>query len=174
MPMSRVGRLNNQRAFTLVELSIVLFLLSVFAVVSVPLFSSVGENNLNQGARRIGGMVKYLYNEAALTATPHRLVFDIDQGSCTPQELADNNEWQNARGTVRLYRLPADVQMKELWIDGKGKLTTGTATIDFHPQGWLPATTVHLQRGEKQLSVHLLPFTGTAEIEEGYHDQDEP
>ncbi|MCD6526905.1 MAG: prepilin-type N-terminal cleavage/methylation domain-containing protein [Desulfuromonas sp.] len=161
----------DQHAFTLVELCIVLFLLSLFAVISVPLFSSVGENHLNHSARRISGMVKYLYNEAALTATAHRLVFNIDQGICSPQQLADNNEWQATRGTVRVYRLPADVQIKDLAIDGQGTLTTGTATIDFHPQGWLPATTVHLQQGEKQLSVHLLPFTGTAEIEEGYHEQ---
>jgi general secretion pathway protein H len=162
----------DHRAFTLMELCIVLFLLSLFAVVSVPLFSSVGENNLNHSARRISGMVKYLYNEAALTSTAHRLVFDIDHGNCTPQQLSDSNEWQATHGTVRVYRLPSNVRIKDLWIDGKGTLTTGTATIDFYPQGWFPATTVHLQQGEKkQLSVHLLSFTGTAEIEDGYHDQ---
>ena len=156
------------------ELSIVLFLLSLFAVISVPLFSSVGENHLNHSARRISGMVKYLYNEAALTATPHRLVFDIEQNNCTPQRQSALNEWQPVNSTVRLYQLPADVKITELWIEGTGKLTGGTATIDFHPQGWLPTTTVHLQQREKvkarQLSIHLLPFTGSAEIEDGYHD----
>lgn len=170
--MSRAGRLNNQRAFTLVELGIVLFLLSLFAVLSVPLFSSVAENHLNQSARRISGMVKYLYNEAALTATPYRLVFDLDRERCSPQELSGLNEWQPMQGRVRDYQLPRGVDLNELWIDGRGKLTTGTATIEIHPQGWLPATTLHLKRDEEQLSVHLLPFTGTAEIEEGYHEFD--
>ena len=86
MPMYRVGRLNNQRAFTLMELCIVLFLLSLFAVISVPLFSSVGENNLNHSTRRLSGIVKYLYNEAALTATAHRLVVKIEDGLCSPQK----------------------------------------------------------------------------------------
>ena len=176
MPISRVGRLNNQRAFTLMELSIVLFLLSLFAVISVPLFSSVGENHLNHSARRISGMVKYLYNEAALTATPHRLVFDVERNNCTPQRQSALNEWQSVNSTVRIYQLPGDVKITELWIEGTGKLTAGTATINFHPQGWLPATTVHLRQGKKaedrQLSIHFLPFTGSAEIEEGYHEFD--
>lgn len=168
--MCRVGRLNNQRAFTLMELCIVLFLLSLFAVISVPLFSSVGENNLNHSTRRLSGIVKYLYNEAALTATAHRLVVKIEDGLCTPQKRSEQGEWLATNGSVRSYQLPANVQITEVWIDGKGGLNTGTATIDFHPQGWLPATTFHLQQGEMQLSLHLLPFTGTAEVEEGYHD----
>jgi len=168
--MFRAGRLNNQRAFTLMELCIVLFLLSLFAVVSVPLFSSVGENNLNHSARRISGMAKYLYNEAALTATPHRLIIQIDDGLCTPQQLSDHGEWQAANGRARAYQLPTNVQFEEVWIDGKGVLSSGSATINFHPQGWLPATTLHLQQAETQLSLHVLPFTGTAEIEEGYHE----
>lgn len=168
--MFRVGRLNNQRAFTLVELSIVLFLLSLLAVISVPLFSSVGENNLNHSARRMSGMAKYLYNEAALTATAHRLVIQIEDGRCTAQQLSQHGEWQAIDGRSRVYQLPNNVQFEEVWIDGKGALTSGTATINFHPQGWLPATTLHLQQGETQLSLHLLPFTGTAEIEAGYHE----
>jgi general secretion pathway protein H len=164
--------LNNYRAFTLIELSIVIFLLSFFAVISVPLLSSVGENNLNHSARRISGIVKHLYNEAALTATTQRLTFNIDQGSCTPQQQSALNEWQTLKGTVRHYQLPQDVKISEIWIDGKGKLTTGTATIDFNPQGWLPATTIHLQQDQRQISLHLLSFTGTTELEEGYHEFD--
>jgi hypothetical protein len=38
----------------------------------------------------------------------------------------------------------------------------------------MPATTIHLQSGSgskvKNLSIHLLPLSGLAEIEEGYHD----
>lgn len=169
MPMCRTGRLNNQRAFTLMELCIVLFLLSLFAVISVPLFSSVGENNLNHSARRLSGIVKYLYNEAALTATDYRLVVDIEEGLCTPQLRSEQGEWLDTDNRVRSYQLPTNVHIKEVWIDGKGSLNKGTATIDFAPQGWLPTTTFHLQQGDKQLSLHLLPFTGTAEVEEGYH-----
>ncbi|MDY0189486.1 MAG: prepilin-type N-terminal cleavage/methylation domain-containing protein [Desulfuromonas sp.] len=173
MPMYKIGRSNNH-GFTLIELTIVMFLLSLFAVISVPIFSSVGENNLQHSARRIGGMVKYLYNEAALTATPHRLVFDIEKGECTPQQNADGQEWTALESTVRSYHLPGDVRITKVWIDGRGELSTGTATIEFHPQGWLPATTLHLQQGkkdtDKQLSINLLPFTGNAEILDGYHE----
>lgn len=149
-----------------------LFLLSLFAVISVPLFSSVGENNLNHSTRRLSGMVKHLYNEAALTATAHRLVVKIEDGLCTPQIRSGQGEWLATEGRVRHYKLPTNVKITQVWIDGKGTLNNGTATIDFHPQGWLPATTFHLQQGNKQLSLHLLPFTGTAEVEEGYHEFD--
>jgi len=179
MPIFRVGRLNNSRGFTLTELSIVLFLISLFAVISVPLFSNVGENHLKHSTRRISSIVKYLYNEAALTATPHRLIFNLEQNNCTPQRQSALNEWQPVCNTVRSYQLPTDVNITAIWIEGKDLVNTGTATIEFHPQGWLPATTIHLQKVKKneddettQLSIHLLPFTGSVEIEEGYHEFD--
>lgn len=173
----KVGRLNNSRGFTLVELSIVIALISLFAVLSIPLLGSVAENNLNHSARRLAGIVKYLFNESALTAVEHRLVFDLDDNVCTVEQRTELGEWQTPEGRVRQYRLPGNVKIKDVWVDERGKMTTGTVTINFHPQGWLPQTTVHLQEGNDddgdQLTIHLLPFTGTAEIEEGYHEADD-
>ncbi|EAT14375.1 prepilin-type N-terminal cleavage/methylation domain-containing protein [Desulfuromonas acetoxidans] len=177
MPTLKVGRLNNSRGFTLVELSIVVALISLFAVLSVPLLGSVAENNLNHSARRLAGMVKYLFNETALTATQHRLVFNLDDNLCTVEQLSELGEWQTPEGRVRQYRFPGNVDIKDIWVDERGKMTTGTVTITFHPQGWLPQTTVHLQQDKQddgnELTIHLLPFTGSAEIEEGYHEFDD-
>ncbi|PLX93058.1 MAG: hypothetical protein C0620_08255 [Desulfuromonas sp.] len=174
MPTYKVGRLNNQQGFTLVELSIVVALLSLFAVLSIPLLSTVAENNLNHSARRLAGMVKYLYNETALTATRHRLVFDLDSNQCRVEQLSDLDEWQPPEGRVRSYTLPANIDIKDIWMAQRGKATTGTVTILFHQQGWLPETTIHLQQDNgKELSLHLLPFTGTTEIKEGYQEFDD-
>ena len=176
MPTLKVGRLNNSRGFTLVELSIVLALISLFTVLSIPLFGSVAENNLNHSARRLAGIVKYLFNETALTATQHRLVFNLDDNLCTVEQLSDLGEWHAPEGRVKHYRLPSNIAIKDIWVDERGKTTTGTVTITFHTQGWLPQTTIHLRETGRdngaELSIHLLSFTGTAEIEEGYHEFD--
>ncbi|MGM0415558.1 MAG: hypothetical protein ACQEQK_01280, partial [Thermodesulfobacteriota bacterium] len=70
--------------------------------------------------------------------------------------------------------LDNNVRIRDIWSEDVGEVSKGTATINIYPQGWLPATTIHLQSGSgsktKDLSIHLLPLSGLTEIEEGYHD----
>ncbi|MBN2645971.1 MAG: hypothetical protein JXR59_10940 [Desulfuromonadaceae bacterium] len=170
MPTCATGRWNNQHGLTLVELGIVLFLISLFSLLSVPLLSGFGENRLDHSARRISGLVKFLFNESALTAAPHRLIIDLDRGLLQSRYKTEIDQWEPLQGMGRAYQLPAGVRIKEVGTSGRQRLTSGTATLEFSPDGWMAETVLHLeQSGKKQLSLQIMPFSAAIEIKEGYH-----
>ena len=174
MRISRAGRLNNARGFTLVELGMVVFLLGLFATLSIPLFYSGSDSALHADARKISTAVRHLYNEAAISGSQHRIRCELESGRFILEYVDGAGEWRGIENKRSAFELDNDVRIRDIWSEELGKVSDGTATITIHPQGWMPATTIHLQSGSgskvKNLSIHLLPLSGLAEIEEGYHD----
>lgn len=191
MRTSKVGRLNregeqtphskqaiedtpNNRGFTLIELGMVLFLLALFAVLTIPLLRSNAADDLRSEAHKIATSVRYLYNEAAISGTEHRLRCELEAGEFALEFVDGTGEWRGIDGKRNTITLNNNVHIQEVWIEDRGKIINGSATINIYPQGWMPATTIHLQTGTgakmTELSIHLLPLSGIAEIEEGYHD----
>ena len=68
-----------QSGFTLIELGVVVVLIALFAMLTIPLFSSTGTSKLGYSARRLSGTIKYLFNESALTGLEHRLIYNLDR-----------------------------------------------------------------------------------------------
>ncbi len=174
MPISRAGRLNNSRGFTLVELGMVVFLLGLFATLSIPLFYSSSTSALHADARKISTVVQYLYNEAAITGAQHRIRCTLERGLFEFEFVDGAGEWRGIENKRSTLELDNTVRIRDIWSEDIGKVSDGTATINIYPQGWMPASTIHLQSGSgskvKDLSIHLLPLSGIAETEEGYHD----
>ncbi len=168
--MSEAGSLNNTRAFTLVELGLVLLLLSLFGLLSLPALDSYRQDALDQSARRLTSLAHHLFNEAALTGARHRLWFDLDGQNYRAERLQDSGEWLRLDGRLGGGTWPAGVRLCELRIEEQGSLTRGTATVEFLPQGYLPATTLYLQQeGDRLLSLHLEPLSAQGLIREGHH-----
>lgn len=174
MRISRVGRLNNSRGFTLIELGMVVFLLGLFATLSIPLFYSSSASVLHADARKISTAVRYLYNEAAINGAQHRMRCVLESGRFELEFVDGAGEWRDIENKRSAIQLDNEVRIRDIWSEEAGKVSDGTVTINIYPQGWMPATTIHLQSGSgsktKDLSIHLLPLSGLAEIEEGYHD----
>ena len=56
-------------------------------------------------------------------------------------------------------------------IIGRGRSSSGTATVRILPVGWLEETVVHLEdRNSRQLTVRLMPLTGSSETYEGHRE----
>lgn len=174
MRISRVGRLSNSRGFTLVELGMVVFLLGLFATLSIPLFYSGSDSSLHADARKISTAVRHLYNEAAISGAQHRIRCMLETGRFEFEFVDGAGEWRGIENKRSALELDNNVRIRDIWSEDVGEVSKGTATINIYPQGWLPATTIHLQSGSgsktKDLSIHLLPLSGLTEIEEGYHD----
>ncbi|BCR05984.1 hypothetical protein DESUT3_30530 [Desulfuromonas versatilis] len=166
--MSTAGKSN--RGFTLVELALVLLLIGLFAGLTVPLLTGVGEDSLGSSARRIAGTVKYYYNEAALKQTPFRLVYDIDNGTFRVKQLERDGELVDAEGVGRLQRLKGDVRFKDLDIAGRGKRSSGEVVTEILPIGWMEGTVIHLAEGSRNLTLRINPFTGQTEVFDGYRE----
>lgn len=157
--------------FTLIELMIVLFLIALFSSLVIPRLPSIDAGGPERGARRIAGITKYLYNEAALSGKEHRLLFDIDHNSLRPSTLNGSREVIAVKGLADETKLPSGVKLLDVVIAGKEKVSSGETTLAISPSGWLPQTIIHLQSPDRQiLTIRLLSYTGGAEIYEGYRE----
>lgn len=171
MPTSRAGTSNNQGGFTLLELSVAIFLVALFAFLVVPSAMMVGEDHLAVEARRLAGAVKYHYNESALSGRRHRLQIDLDEDSYGFAQFVPKGERLELTPIGERRELPDGVRFRDVDIAGRGLHSQGEINVDIFPVGWMEETTIHLeQEDEDVLTLHVVPLTGIVEVYEGYRD----
>ena len=171
MPTLPTGISNNPRGFTLIELAIVVFLLALFAAMTFPMMTGVGQNNLDASARRLAGTVKYLFNEAALEGREYRLIFDLGQSTYKAQRLETDGTLTEADRFGKETRLKGDARFQDILITGMGGRSSGEVTTRIFPVGWMEETIIHLQDDKKRtLTLRIRPFTAEMEVHEGYRE----
>ncbi len=171
MPTSRAGTSNSQGGFTLIELSVAIFLVALFAFIVVPSVMLVGEDRLAAEARRLAGAVKYHYNEAALSGRRHRLQIDLDKGRYGFAAFEPKGERLELVPVGKQRQLPDGVRFRDVDIAGRGKSSSGEIGVDIYPVGWMEETTIHLEQGDETvLTLHVVPLTGIVEVYEGYRE----
>lgn len=169
--IEQTSRGRGYSAFTLVEIVVVMVLISLFMVVSVPLFSNIGTSSLGTSARRLSGTIKYLFNESALSGLEYRLLYDLDQGVYRAQLLEASGELVDAADQGREAALKGDVRFMDLQLPGRGKFSAGQVTTRIHPSGWVDETIIHLEDGAgEMLTLRVSPLTGTTEVFDGYRE----
>ena len=157
--------------FTLIELMVVIFLIALFSALVIPRLPSIDAGGAERGARRIAGMTKYLYNEAALSGREHRLLFDLDANALRPRTLNASHEVVAVKGLAEENKLPSGVKLLDVAVAGQEKVSSGETTMSISPTGWLPQTIIHLESSNHQiLTIRLLSYTGSAEVYEGYRE----
>lgn len=169
MRMSRTIIWNN-RGFTLVELTVVLFIIALTVSITLPLLGKVGNADLHTAGRRLAGTIKYLYNEAVLEKTTYRLVFDIEHGVYRAERQKETGEWSQLPDRMGERQLPGSVAIKRISINGRGSFTTGEVTMQIYPVGWLDETALFLQDGKYQQTLRISALTGTTEFYDGFRD----
>jgi prepilin-type N-terminal cleavage/methylation domain-containing protein len=164
-----VHKASGQSGFTLIELGVVVVLLALFAVFTIPLFSATGTSDLGYSARRLGGTIKYLFNESALTGREHRLIYNLDHGTYRARIVEVDGEIVDLPGLGKEASLAGDVSFRDVQLPGRGTFTSGEVTVRIYPSGWVEETGVHFESGSGDvLTLHVMPLTGTSEIFEGY------
>ena len=165
------ARSNDRRAgFTLVEIVVVMVLISLFMVLSIPMFGSMGTGSLDSSARRLSGTIKYLFNESALSGLEYRLIFDLDGGTYRAQVLAPDGRLLDAEDQGRQAALKGSVRFEDLRLPGRGRFSMGEVTTRIDPSGWIEETIIHLVDDDEKLTLRVMPLTGTTEIFAGYRD----
>lgn len=171
MPISTVGSSKRSAGFTLIELTIVLFLIGVFSIIAIPRFAHVGEGDLQYSARRLSWTIKYLYNEAALSSLEHRLIYNLDNDSYRAVVLKVDGSVTNVERIPEEIKLKQGIRFLDISIAGRGLFSHSEITTRILPSGWVDGTTVHLSGAENQiLTVQVNPLTGHSEVYEGYRE----
>jgi prepilin-type N-terminal cleavage/methylation domain-containing protein len=173
MPMLRTGTRKNRRAFTLLELVVVLFIVALFATLVMPrLGAFLSHGDTNKAVRQIRGIVRYLAGMSASTRTPYRLHYDLDQGLCWVSRLNEEGEFTEEQEILtRPLRLPKGVRFKDISTP-RGEQREGVAYTNIFPTGWVEETLIHLEGGAA-VTLKLLSLTGEVKVYEGYVMEEE-
>jgi general secretion pathway protein H len=167
MPISKTGTSTEQTGFTLIELVVVISLLSIFALISLPLLTNQGDGGQRQAMRRLAGQVKLLYNEAALTRDIHLLTFNLDEDSFSTFRMERSGD-QLEKVPVAAPRSLAPLRIEQVQVAGKGSFRSGEVTVRIYPQGWMEETWIQLENAATQITtLNFVPMTGSTRIYDG-------
>jgi prepilin-type N-terminal cleavage/methylation domain-containing protein len=170
MPTSRAGT-SNSRAFTLIELVVVLFIVALLAALVMPRIGTfLSHGDTNKAIRQIRGMVRYLAGMSVSTRTSYLLYYDLKEGTCwvgRPNEAGEIIKEQEM--LTRPLHLPSGVRFTDLSTP-RGVQKEGVAYTEFFPTGWVEETLIHLEGGSV-VTIKLLPLTGEVKVYEGYVEE---
>lgn len=163
----------KNKGFTLIELSIVLFIIVLLMGIVVPNFSLFKKEKLKSTARKLAGFVRGIRTETMFTLTPMRLYINFEEKIIQAEMCVPVGEgvceWQKLKTQNSRFEIPDGVKLQDVAVFGD-KVSTGELFIPFTNTGLLPPLAFHLKSGEKEVTVSLNPMTGKAKITEGYED----
>ena len=173
MPTSRIGTWKKSKAFTLLELLVVLFIVVLVGSLVIPrLGAYLSYGDTNKAIRQIRGMVRYLAGIAASTRATYRLHYDLNTGRCWVGRPNEEGEFiEEKEALTRPLHLPSGVRFKDISTP-RGEHREGVAYTDFFPTGWVEETLIHLEGGSA-VTLKFLSLTGEVKVYEGYVTEEE-
>ena len=136
--------------FTLLELTVVLFIIGLLAAV-----------------------VRYLHGEAAFRSQLYRLNYDLDQRTywvtvltatrTTAEFLPDSSP------LARPVQLPPSIAFADVRVPSVGLVSTGRVYTHFYPQGYTDPTIIHLRdQYSRFVTITIPPLPAEVGVQEGY------
>ncbi|MBI5179344.1 MAG: type II secretion system protein [Nitrospinae bacterium] len=188
MPTSKAGTLNNhsyggtgglacacrhsrqaQEGFTLTEVIVVVFIISLFAAFTIPRLADVGELKLNRTAAHIGRTITYLYSEAVAHHQVVRLTFDLASGKYYPASLSAKGEFEPTRFPLFASgKISEGITVKRFVTMFGGSFSGTQAYVHLLPEGFAEKALIILDDGHgRTVSLLVDPLTGRVKTERG-------
>ncbi|HXX56651.1 MAG TPA: prepilin-type N-terminal cleavage/methylation domain-containing protein [Thermodesulfovibrionales bacterium] len=149
MRISRVGRCS--KGFTLLELIVAIFIISLVVSLSIPSLTLIGEGRVVSDAKRIASILRYL-NDSAV-ATKENLPLKVGLGEKIVSYAGPDGEKSERFDTISFIELQS-----------KGKLTEGEVTVFFGPSGSSESFQIHLHNDKQDATVVLNALSGRVKI----------
>jgi type II secretion system protein H len=161
--------------FTLLELSLVLFIIGLLVTVLVPRLGGLNRARLDTSAQRLAALVRYLNGEAAFSGHVYRIRYDLDQHGYAVQVLTPSTETKtfvaDESPLSRPVQLPTSITFADIRVPSVGRVNSGQVFTHFYPQGYTDPTVIHLRdQQSRMMTVIVPPITGEATVYEGYVD----
>jgi len=164
----RLPSLNN-RAFTLLELIVVMVLIALTISLAVPKISNfLYTDQLKVAVRKLVGLI----HESSLLAqryqTPYLLKYIESERRFVVEPEQIDDERYSAKD-ARSLRLTESVTVKDLWSWYGGTRSSEEFVIRFNKNGYVEPTVIHLrEEGGQEMSVVLSPFLGKVQVVGSY------
>ena len=151
--------LSKTRAYTFVELTVVIFLIGIVLGLTMPKIQlALFTDDLKTASRRMIGTVRTLKDKAVQDQKTYMLHFDmalnrlwISWASMTPEEEAEARQEATA--------LPGGIRVLDVSFKAAGKKDMGDTVIHFTKQGYVEPAVIHLGADDGRAhSVVLSPF----------------
>jgi prepilin-type N-terminal cleavage/methylation domain len=155
----------SQRGMSLIEIMITMAIIGAMMALAASFLFPGNEAKMREETVRLAGVVKFVYNEAAIKNRYYRLTFDLDAGSYSvesstdpfritileegakPPPAAPENPEASPTGAtftqetdqflVQPHSLPAGVKFKDVFVlHDKDRQSAGKVFAYFFPNGW--------------------------------------
>jgi prepilin-type N-terminal cleavage/methylation domain-containing protein len=173
MPITRLLRMSGKRpGFTLLELAVVLLLIGLVMAIAMPHFGAFQGAEIRSECRRLATRSHYLYEEAGAQKVLLRLNFDLNHSTYFVTRLdpfAARPSFMPEKGPAgEMVTMPADVRLRDVWVEGRGLFRSGMVGLEFYPGGTVDAAVIHLfDRNGDVMTVGIDPFNGSMAIMSG-------
>lgn len=147
-----------EKGFTLVEIIIVIFIISLTTALVMPNLWDRGERALKSDAKRIGSIFMHIYDEAAGKKKIYALKIDFNYDSLSYESEKES----------RSFRLKDNIRLKDVIIPSLGEISIGEVIYQFGPMGPEEPITLHLIKDDSEYTVMFNHINGRAKIREGY------
>jgi len=144
--------------FTLIELIIVIFIISLTAALVMPKLWVRGERALKSEAKRISNTLMYIYDEAAGKKQTYVLKIDFNTDSYSYESEKES----------RVFRMKDNIRFRDIIIPSLGEVSIGEVIYQFGPMGPEEPLTLHLMKDDKEYTVIFNHINGRAKIHEGH------
>jgi general secretion pathway protein H len=136
--------------FTLLELMVVLFIVSLMAALVLPNLR-YSENRIRSQARKVASILRYLNETAAAKKVTLPISFNIDKGTIT---------WQDSEGE----RSEEIDSLSAVELQSRGILKEGELVVFFQPLGLREYLMVYLRQDDEERTVAFNPVSGRVKI----------
>jgi general secretion pathway protein H len=143
----------SRNGFTLIELVVALFIISLITAVLLPSFAGFGESRLKSDAREIASILRYMNDSAITRKEIYSLKFDLDKNIVT---------WKGPDGE----KAKEFDDMTGVTSESKGTVSKGELIFLFDPLGARENLDVHMSRDNKNMIVSLNHLSGRVKIED--------
>lgn len=162
-----------QAGFTLLELIVVLFLVSLIAALIFPRLPSSQASDLRNSARQLAVLMRYLEERAVATKKTYylRINLDEDRLSVSRKETDDNKNGQDDDQFLKRQPLAKGIRVSDISTDQLGTINTGEALISYGPGGRSAPLLLHLAAPDNSYyTIQALPVSGSIKVAAGYQE----
>jgi prepilin-type N-terminal cleavage/methylation domain-containing protein len=162
----------DSAGFTLIEIAVVLFVMALMATLIIPSIKGFHLSRLKREARRLAGRATFLYDQASANKLVLRLTFNLDADSYSVSRMDPHSPqalfMPDMEAGATPVKLPPDVRLRDVTVEGMGTVTRGTVSCNFYPEGYVDATVVHLiDQAGTVFTLSFQPLTGRVMIAKG-------
>jgi prepilin-type N-terminal cleavage/methylation domain-containing protein len=160
----------SRHGFTLIELTVVLFLVTIISLIAAPFVRDVFlTDSLQWTVNQLTATARALRSDAARNRMGYILHIDLNDRrfwttGCDATPEATSNAEEKAP------RFPGDVAIADIYHFDNKKISEGTAHIIFSEKGYVEPTVLHLAGEDRFVTMIFHPFLQEIEIHDGYLD----